>query len=115
MPTPIQDWFTDFANGNDFVHTYPYYAAVLARMQAVEDPAVPVMAVSAHGRHVWLHVNVGYFFRPENFRYLKGVMLHEVHHVVLGHLGIPEYLNSAHPDLMEVAMEVSANEYIRDP
>ncbi len=115
MPIPIQDWFTGFLNGPDFIRSYPYYAAVLARMQAVDDPNVPVMAVSAHGRHVWLHVNVAYFLRPENFRYLKGVLLHEVHHIVLGHLGNPEYAGLAHPDLMELAMEVSANEYIRDP
>lgn len=121
MVTKIHDWFTGFVNGPDFLAAYPYYAAVLARMQAVEDPSIPVMAVSAHGRHVWLHVNVDYFFQRDkqgqfcNMKFVRGVLLHEVHHVVLGHLGDPEYANPAHPDLMELAMEVSANEFIREP
>jgi predicted metal-dependent peptidase len=84
-------------------------------MQAVDDPGIPVMAVSAHGKHVWLHVNTTYFTKPANLPFIKGVLLHEVHHVVLGHLGDPAYTDSAHPDLMELAMEVSANEYIREP
>jgi predicted metal-dependent peptidase len=121
MVTKIHGWFTGFINGADFIEKYPYYAAVLARMQAVEDPSIPVMAVSAHGKHVWLHVNSAFFLQldqkgqPGNMRYTHGVLLHEVHHVVLGHLADPEYAGPAHPDLMELAMEVSANEYIRDP
>ncbi len=115
MVTPIHDWFTGFVNGAQFLANYPYYAAVLARVQAVEDPSVPVMAVSAHGKHVWLHVNTDYFMQPGYMKYTQGVLLHEVHHVVLGHLANPEFAAPAHPDLMEVAMEVSANEFIRDP
>jgi predicted metal-dependent peptidase len=121
MVTKIHDWFTSFINGADFVERYPYYAAVLARMQAVEDPSIPVMAVSAHGKHVWLHVNSDFFLLRDrqgqfgNLRYIRGVLLHEVHHVVLGHLADPEYACPEHPDLMELAMEVSANEYIREP
>ncbi len=111
----IQDWFTDFVTGPEFLPAYPYYAAVLARMQAVEDPYVPVMAVSAHGKHVWLHVNAGSVMKPENIKFIKGVLLHEVHHVVLGHLTDPAYDSPAHADLMELAMEVSANEYVREP
>lgn len=113
--TSLQDWFTAYATGPEFLPAYPYYAAVLARMQAVSDPAIPVMAVSAHGRHVWLHVNTDYFTKPANLKFVKGVLLHEVHHVVLGHLSDPAYDAPAHPDLMELAMEVSANEYIREP
>jgi|SRR5579883_647479 len=121
MPTKIHDWFTSFVNGPEFLSAYPYYAAVLARMQAIEDPSIPVMAVSAHGKHVWLHVNIDYFFQKDikgqfaNLQFVRGVLLHEVHHVVLGHLSDPEFMAPAHPDLMELAMEVSANEYIREP
>lgn len=115
MVTAIHDWFTGFVNGSAFVASYPYYAAVLARVQAVEDPSVPVMAVSAHGKHVWLHVNVDYFMQPGYQKYVPGVLLHEVHHVALGHLANPEFAGAAHPDLMELAMEVSANEFIREP
>jgi predicted metal-dependent peptidase len=119
--TKIHDWFTSFVNGPEFLTNYPYYAAVLARVQAVEDPSIPIMAVSAHGKHVWLHVNIDYFFQRDlkgqfsHLQYVRGVLLHEVHHVVLGHLSDPEFWGSAHPDLMELAMEISANEYIREP
>jgi len=111
----LQGWFTEYVTGPEFLPAYPYYAAVLARMQAVDDPGIPVMAVSLHGKRVWLHVNTTYFARPANVGFVKGVLLHEVHHVVLGHLTDPGYLAAEHPDLMELAMEVSANEYIREP
>ncbi|MCB9617935.1 MAG: hypothetical protein H6724_00635 [Sandaracinus sp.] len=39
-------------------------------------------------------------------------MLHEVHHVVLGHLTHPKYFGVAHPELLSMAMEASANEYV---
>ena len=111
----LQDWFTSYVTGPEFLPAYPYYAAVLARVQAVDDPGIPVMAVSSHGKHIWLHVNTGYFTQPGNQKFVKGVLLHEVHHVVLGHLTDPAFFEVAHPDLMELAMEVSANEYIREP
>src|SRR5262245_3028566 len=111
----LQDWFTDYVTGPEFLPAYPYYAAVLARMQAVDDPGVPITAVSAHRKHVCLHVNTAYFTKPVNLPFIRGVLLHEVHHVVLGHLCDPTYHEAAHPDLMELAMEVSANEYIREP
>lgn len=111
----LQDWFTDYVTGPEFLPAYPYYAAVLARMQAVDDPGIPIMAVSLHGQHIWLHVNSDYFAKPAHVPFIKGVLLHEVHHVVLGHLSDPAFGSAAHPDLMELAMEVSANEYIREP
>lgn len=111
----LQGWFTDYVTRSAFVRTYPYYAAVLARMQAVDDPGIPIMAVSLHGKHIWLHVNSGYFTKPTNLPFVQGVLLHEVHHVVLGHLSDPAFVGLAHPDLIELAMEVSANEYIREP
>ena len=40
---------------------------------------------------------------------------HQVHHVDLGHLSRPRLRAAAHRDLMELAMEMSANEFIREP
>jgi predicted metal-dependent peptidase len=116
----LQDWFTGYVTGPEFLPAYPYYAAVLARMQAVDDPSVPIMAVSAHAKHIWLHINGEYFLKQVNRQfvnmpYFRGVLLHEVHHVVLGHLSDPQYDSPAQPDLMELAMEISANEYIKEP
>lgn len=111
----VAAWFSGFLSGPVFVEAYPYYAAVLARMAVLHDPSVRVMAVSVQpgGEQLYLHVNVDYFVRHPQF--LLGVLLHEVHHSVLGHLTHPRFRGCAHPDLMMIAMEVSANEYIREP
>lgn len=90
------------------VGRYPYYTAMLSRMVPFHDPSVAVMAVSTNGSYFHLHINTDYFL--EEPQHLWGVLLHEVHHVVLGHLTRPGFRGAAHPDLMELAMEISANE-----
>jgi predicted metal-dependent peptidase len=112
MTDQMRDWLCRFVNEPAFVSKYRYYAAILARLDPVEDPYVDVMAVSAHGPRFYLHVNIDFFVRTP--QYLKGVLLHEVHHVVLGHLSHPKFRRPAHPDLMELAMEIAANEYISE-
>jgi len=71
------------------------------------------MAVSIHGGRFYLHVNVDSFVRePE---YLRGILLHEVHHVVLGHLSHAKFTQCNFPELMSLAFEMSANENIVEP
>ncbi|GAC1352032.1 MAG: hypothetical protein NVSMB1_10880 [Polyangiales bacterium] len=97
----------------DFLARYPYYAAILARIDPVADPSVEVMAVSLHNHRFYLHINVEHLVAfPQ---YLRGILLHEVHHLVLGHLTHPKFFGVQHPDLMEIAQEVSANEFIDEP
>lgn len=108
----ISDWLAAYVCAPDFIERYPYYAAILTRLTPVDDPSVPFAAVSWADERIFLHVNVGYLQR--NPQHLRGLLLHEVHHVVLGHLTEPRCLEAAHPDLMEMAMEASANEYIRE-
>ncbi len=113
---PLRQWFDGFLRDSGFARQYPYYAAILTRLDPIDDPGVPVMGVSAFGRRFYLHVNVDYFTRPpENARFLAGVLQHEVHHIVLGHLADPRFQDPAHPDLMELAMEMAANEHIVAP
>ncbi|HND54226.1 MAG TPA: hypothetical protein PLV92_17570, partial [Pirellulaceae bacterium] len=113
---PMRDWLDEFLRQSGFARQLPYYAAVLARLDPIDDPGVEVMGVSAFGRRFYLHVNIDYFTRPlENARFLSGVLQHEVHHIVLGHLSLPKFQQPAHPDLMELAMEMSANEHIIAP
>ena len=105
-------WLRGFVADPKFLERYPYYAAVLARFDPVADPSIEAMAVSLHGGRHYLHVNVDTFVRaPEH---LRGILLHEVHHVVLGHLSHPKFFDAAHPDLMEIAEEVSANEHVEE-
>src|SRR6185369_8706862 len=92
---------------------YPYYAAILGKMHPVADPSVKRMAVSLHGARFFLHVNVESFVAEP--QYLRGVLLHEVHHVALGHLAHPKFAGAAEPDLMDLALEMSANEFIEEP
>jgi predicted metal-dependent peptidase len=110
---PLQSWLDSFVADPAFLGRYPYYAAVLARMAPVADPSVDSMAVSLHAPRFYLHVNVDFFVRAPQF--VRGILLHEVHHVVLGHLTHPKFSGVEHPPLMELAMEVSANEHVEEP
>ena len=92
---------------------YPYHAHVLARLSPLHDPTVGTMGVSADGRRFYLHLDLDYVAAHREF--LLGLMLHEVHHIVLGHVTHPRFFGAAHPDLMALAMEMSANEYVAEP
>ena len=108
----IDAWLADFFVTSGFLEKYPYYAAILGRMRPVADPSVKRMAISVHDAHFYLHVNVDSFSHEPQF--VKGVLLHEVHHAVLGHLTHPKFAACAEPELMDLAIEMSANEYIEE-
>jgi predicted metal-dependent peptidase len=112
MSEAVRDCLHEFIGTPDFLRRYPCYAAILGRMEPYEDPSVRVMAVSKNNRRFRLHINTDYFAAEP--QYLLGVLLHEVHHVVLGHLTRSRFRGVAHPDLMTLAMEISANEYIKE-
>ncbi|MGZ3448215.1 MAG: vWA domain-containing protein [Polyangiales bacterium] len=119
MSDTLSAWLESFVRAPEFLARYPYYAAVLARLQPVSDPSVETMAVSfapasgtGEGRF-YLHVNVDAFVKEPQF--VRGILLHEVHHIVLGHLTHPKFFGAEHPNLMELAEEVSANEHIEEP
>ena len=109
----LEAWLEGFLRDASFLEAYPYYAAILARMSPVADPSVARMAVSLHDGQFFLHLNVDSFLAEPQF--LRGVLLHEVHHVVLGHLTHPKLAAPAEPELIELAVEMSANEYIEEP
>lgn len=106
-------WLDAFLRDPVFLQRYPFYAAILGRLTPVADPSVKRMAVSLHNGRFYLHVNVDSFAREPI--YLRGVLLHEVHHVALGHLSHPRFMDADQPELMELAMEMSANEFIEEP
>lgn len=117
-PMDLRGWLDGFVRDARFLERYPYYAHVLAAIEPVADPSVPAMGVSLHplfgrGARYYLHVNVDALAQTPQF--LRGILLHEVHHVVLGHLAHPKFFGSAHPDLMQLAQETSANEFIDEP
>ena len=106
-------WLDAFLRDPGFLERYPYYAAILARLRPVADPSVLRMAVSLHDDRFYLHINVDAFLAEP--QYLRGVLLHEVHHIALGHLGHPKFTEAAEAELMDLALEMSANEYIDEP
>ena len=116
MAEDLKGFLDVFTHEATFLERYPYYAAVLSQMDPVADPSVEVMAVSLASRRdgprYYLHVNVDHMATQPQF--LRGVLLHEVHHVVLGHLTHPKFFDAEHPDLMELAQEMSANEFIEE-
>jgi predicted metal-dependent peptidase len=114
----LRGWLDRYVREEHFLSRYPYYAHVLAAVEPVADPSVPAMGVSLHGAigrggRYYLHVNLDAMLREP--RYLRGILLHEVHHIVLGHLAHPKFFGVAHRDLMQLAQETSANEHIDEP
>lgn len=113
MSDQRQSWLSGLVGDPAFLRKYTYFAATLARLHPVADPKVDAMAVAVRQGRLELRVNVDYF--AEHPRDAPGVLLHELHHVALGHLSNPKFRGAEHPDLMMLAMEVSANEYIQEP
>ncbi|CAN5428096.1 VWA-like domain-containing protein [soil metagenome] len=108
----LEQWLESFVRDPAFLEAYPYYAAILAKLVPVADPSTKRMAVSLHDGRFYLHVNVESFMAEPQF--LRGILLHEVHHIVLGHLTHPKFAECDEPELMDLAVEMSANEYIEE-
>jgi predicted metal-dependent peptidase len=113
-----EGWFDRWLRETGFLSKYPAYAGVIARFDPVATRSVPTMAVALRrwddpGAHIHLLVNREYF--DEHPEHRAGILLHEIQHVMLGHLSRPELHAVQHPRLMELAMEVSANEDIEEP
>jgi predicted metal-dependent peptidase len=111
-------WFEQMLDETQFLQRYPHYAGVLARMEPVATDTVKVMAVSLRrwedpAAGFQLLINRDFFERYPQYR--EGVLLHEIQHVVLGHLTTAKFHSVRRPQVMELAMEISANEYVREP
>jgi predicted metal-dependent peptidase len=114
----LRTWLGAFVHESHFLVRYPYYAHVLVALEPVHDPSVPWLGISLHpargrGARYYLHVNIAALTREP--QYLRGILLHEVHHIVLGHAAHPKFFGAAQPDLMQLAQETSANEHIDEP
>src|SRR4029453_10444042 len=95
-------WLDGFVRDPGFPDAYPYYGAILAKLVPVGDPSVKRMAVTLHDGRFYLHVNVESFMAEP--QYLRGVLLHEVHHIVLGHLTHSKFADVEEPELMDLAV-----------
>ena len=113
-----QGWFALMLDETRFLQRYPHYAGVLARMEPIATDTVKAMAVSLRrwddpNSGFQLLVNRNFFERCPQYR--TGVLLHEIQHVLLGHLTMAKFHYVFRPEVMELAMEISANEFVREP
>ncbi len=99
---------------------YPLHAAVLGNMRLAHDPNIPTMAVSLwrwndtdSDSPVSLLYNSGFVLKIR-LAELVGVLLHEINHVLFGHLLMDEkeYPNRG---ALIVAQEVTVNEFVKEP
>jgi predicted metal-dependent peptidase len=96
-----------------FVEKYPFHTSIISRMNVVIDPTIATMGVSMDGATLLLHVNEAWLEARADA--MLGLLLHEVHHVALGHL-VDERLRSVDsPEIMDVCLECAANEHIVEP
>jgi len=111
-------WFADRLDATRFLQRYPAFASLVARIEPLATDQVFAMAIgrsmTSSGRDVLrLFVNTDYVEQHPQF--FAGVLQHELHHVLCGHLDDDALHRVAHPRLMELAMELSANENIVEP
>ena len=82
-------------------------------MRVLADPTIDTMGVSIEGRELLLHVNERWL--EAHAEHTLGLLLHEVHHVVLGHLVDARLREVDAPELMDVCLECAANEHVVEP
>jgi predicted metal-dependent peptidase len=107
------------------VGKYPLHVALLTRLRVVERPSVGTMAVTATPAHAHQageaagEGEVLLLYNPEFVLQIRvdelvGVLLHEVHHLLFGHLTMNP---KDYPDrwALTVSQEVTVNEFIVEP
>jgi predicted metal-dependent peptidase len=92
---------------------YPFHARVLELLILEASTKVATMGVTTAGNRVKLYYAPDFVLSvtPDE---LCGVLLHEVHHIVFGHLLADP---AAYPDrwARTVAEEITANEFVKEP
>lgn len=93
---------------------YPFHAAVLRQFRLTLSPAVGTMGVTTAGDGAVLLLFNPDFVLSLPAAELGGVLLHEIHHVVLDHLLADP---AEYPDrwARTVAEEVTVNEFVKEP
>ena len=97
------------------VFQYNAYAPIISSMQVVYSDMIPTMGVDKFARMV-----VNPKFLVENKAYAKGLLIHEVLHIFMGHTGTDrkklEWTNDAHHnELINIAEDCAINQFIREP
>ena len=95
------------------IDEYPFHARILERFKMASRPDVGTMGVTVSGNDVLLLHNPDFVLNTPSDE-LTGALLHQVHHVVFGHVTADP---AAYPDdwACTVAAEITANEFIHLP
>ncbi len=93
----------------------PLFWVLLSATSIRRDDRIPTMAVgmTEEGRIV-LFYNRAFVLRISR-DHCKGVLVHEINHVLLGHLGGPPAPREENPAAWNAACEVTANEFVPYP
>ena len=92
---------------------YPFHVKIIEQFEVVSRPEVETMAVTVSGDHLLLLHNSDFVLETPADQ-LGGVLLHEVHHVVLGHL-LADPADFPDEWARIVAQEVTVNEFVKEP
>ena len=91
-----------------------FFASLLTQMKKVETESIPTMAVTCNPEGIVLLYNVDFIeevTRREGAYALKGILEHEVLHIVMDHLGRAKRFKR-HMRLYNVAADMSINQLI---
>ena len=92
---------------------FPFHAGFLASWKQQPCAAVPTMGVTVCGSTIQLLFNPTFVISC-SLDELMGVLHHEIHHLLMGHVFMsPD--DVADPDALTIAQEVTANEWVREP
>lgn len=92
---------------------YPFHAALVAEWEVAASTDVDTMGVSVRDGRVHLLFNPT-FVSTCSFPELLGVLLHEAHHVLFGHV-LVDRAGYDDQEARIIAEEVTANEWISEP
>lgn len=114
----IAGWFADLLARSRFLARYPQFAALVATLEPLAIEAVETMGIARHRRvdGSWgLRLYVASERMQQDLQAFRGLLQHQLHHVLCGHLDDERLHEVEHPWLMEMAMEMTANEFIVEP
>lgn len=95
------------------VEQYPFHAGFIAAWLPQATTTIDTIGVTVRNGTILLLFNPA-FILSCSIPQLRGVLLHEVHHLLFGHVFIdPAQFSNAHA--LVIAEEVTANEWIREP
>jgi predicted metal-dependent peptidase len=95
------------------IDSHPFHVGVINKCAIHEEPKIDTMAVKLRQKTIHLVYNQQ-FVMDNSLEALASVIIHEINHIVLGHLEI-DFESLEYPEAMIIAMEVTANEFVPYP